>query len=109
MSTQYATSTFDDATFPIVTLSDGQGREVKIAPSAGFNAFSFRILHNGEPYEVLVGPDSDQALRKGGLGLAVLSCFHSQTARAVAVTLSQDRIINSTPLERRQRDSWSCT
>jgi aldose 1-epimerase len=81
MSTQYATSTSDDKKFPIVTLSDGQGREVKIAPSAGFNAFSFRTLHNGEPHELFIGPTSDEALRGGGFGFGcpILFPFPNRT------------------------------
>jgi aldose 1-epimerase len=81
MSTQYATSTSDDTAFPVITLSDRQGREVKIAASAGFNAFSFRTLHYGEPYEVFVGPESDQALRAGGFGFGcpILFPFPNRT------------------------------
>lgn len=81
MSTQYATSSSDDKSFPIVTLSDGQGREVKIAPAAGFNAFSFRTLHGGAPYELFVGPKSEQALRGGGFGFGcpILFPFPNRT------------------------------
>jgi galactose mutarotase-like enzyme len=81
MSTQYATFVSRDDGFPVVTLSDGQGREVKIAPAAGFNAFSFRTLHNGAPYELFVAPASDEALRGGGFGFGcpILFPFPNRT------------------------------
>ena len=81
MSTQYATLVSRDDGFPVVTLSDGQGREVKIAPAAGFNAFSFRTLHNGAPYELFVAPASDEALRGGGFGFGcpILFPFPNRT------------------------------
>jgi aldose 1-epimerase len=81
MSTQYEASSSNDNDFPIVTLSDGQGRAVKIAPAAGFNAFSFVSLHNGEPYELFVGPKSDKGLRGGGVGFGcpILFPFPNRT------------------------------
>ncbi|HEX8237969.1 MAG TPA: hypothetical protein VF600_18660 [Abditibacteriaceae bacterium] len=81
MSTQYEASSSNDNNFPIVTLNDGQGRAVKIAPNAGFNAFSFVSLHNGEPYELFVGPKSDDVLRGGGVGFGcpILFPFPNRT------------------------------
>lgn len=63
-SYQYRTS--GDDNFPIIHLSDETGREVKIAPKAGFNAFSFRIPHNGVQLPVLIEPKNDEQLKKGG-------------------------------------------
>jgi aldose 1-epimerase len=81
MSTHYATSIINDNGFTLVTLSDSQGRAVKIAPSAGFNAYSFRTLHDGGHYEVFVGPQSDEALHKGGFGFGcpILFPFPNRT------------------------------
>lgn len=66
MNMNYQCWTSGDDDFPIIHLSDEAGREVKIAPKAGFNAFSFRIPHNGEMLPVLVEPKNDKELRKGG-------------------------------------------
>ena len=66
MSNISSTWTSGDADFPIIHLSDGEGREVRIAPAAGFNAFSFRVPHNGQALPILVEPEDDAELRRGG-------------------------------------------
>lgn len=75
---QNSISVSDDATFPIVQLYDRSGAQVKIAPAAGFNAFSFRIANcseaNGDEanesdvVRVLVEPENEAQLRGGGFG-----------------------------------------
>lgn len=47
-------------------LQSPLGHEVRIAPQAGFNAYSFRIPHHDEQLRVLVEPESDEQMRDGG-------------------------------------------
>ncbi len=66
-STQHPrTWTDGEPDFPVVHLSDGEGREVAIAPGAGFNAFSFRVPHNGQSLETLIQPKDEADLKRGG-------------------------------------------
>ena len=60
------TWTSGSSEFPIIHLSGDAGREVKIAPRAGFNAFSFRVPHNGQNVPILVEPKNETELQKGG-------------------------------------------
>ena len=64
----------------IFVLRDGDGREVHVAPSAGFNAFAFRVPHRGETVSLLIEPESDEALRGGGFhfGLPILFPFQNR-------------------------------
>jgi aldose 1-epimerase len=67
MSTQSpSTWTDGNSDFPIVHLRDNEGREVQIAPAAGFNAFSFCVPKDGQNLEILIQPKDDAALKRGG-------------------------------------------
>jgi aldose 1-epimerase len=54
---------------------------VRVAPSAGFNAFSFRVPHGDGTLQVLVEPESDQELQAGGFGFGcpILFPFPNRT------------------------------
>lgn len=81
MTSMYEAVTNGSDDFPIVHLRDGTGREVKIAPLAGFNAYSFRVPHQGEMIQILIEPPSDEALRAGGFafGYPLLFPFPNRT------------------------------
>ena len=67
--------------FPIIVLRDEQGREARIAPGAGFNAFSFTVPHAEERTPIIIEPPSDDVLRGGGFsfGCPILFPFPNRT------------------------------
>ncbi len=73
--------TLGAADFPIIELRDEQGCEARIAPGAGFNAFSFAVNHEGARVPVLIEPSSDDVLRGGGFsfGCPILFPFPNRT------------------------------
>lgn len=73
--------TLGDSDFPIVVLHDEAGREARVAPAAGFNAFSFSVPHEGQSVRVFVEPPSDDVLRGGGFsfGCPILFPFPNRT------------------------------
>ena len=76
----YSIERREKAGLEIFVLRDGDGREVHIAPAAGFNAFAFRVPHRGETLQLLVEPETDEALRGGGFhfGLPILFPFQNR-------------------------------
>ncbi len=65
----------------IIALSDGQGREVRISPAAGFNAYSFTIPHQGDSLDIFIPLNSRDLLRQGGFafGTPILFPFPNRT------------------------------
>jgi aldose 1-epimerase len=67
-----------DDGFETVVLRDGEGREVRIAPSAGFNAYAFRVPYHGATLPIFVEPETTDALRGGGFGFGCPILFPFQ-------------------------------
>jgi aldose 1-epimerase len=81
MSTRYSVTQENDFEIPVVVLNDGQGRRVRIAPSAGFNAYSFRMPRGSGEYAIFNEPKSGAELRAGGFsfGCPILFPFPNRT------------------------------
>lgn len=79
--TNSSVETLGTADFPIIVLRDDVGHEARIAPAAGFNAFSFTVPQEGERVPVLIEPPSDDVLRGGGFsfGCPILFPFPNRT------------------------------
>lgn len=62
----------------ITILRDAEGREVHVAPAAGFNAFAFRVPHQGRMLPILVEPKDAEELRGGGFAFGTPILFPFQ-------------------------------